>query len=554
MKKYSILILKIFSIMILAGSCQSPENDFKEAEKVIDTRNMVKYIEVLASDSFMGRKPLTPGEELTIKYLETVFRDELKLEPGFNGSYFQDVPLMEVTNIPSQLLTIETPGNTISLENPTEFVMFSRRVQPETVIEQAEMIFAGYGIVAPEYGWNDYENLDVKNKIVVVLVNDPGLATQNPELFTGQAMTYYGRWTYKYEEAARQGALGVLIVHDDHGAGYPWSVVVNGASIPKLHLQSKDGYADRCQMEGWITTDAALKLFQAAGHDFSLLKEKAAQSDFVPLVLGATASTAMNSTFSYGVSQNVMGYIPGTDLAHEVIIFSAHWDHFGIGPVINGDSIYRGAVDNGTSLAWMMEIARAFQALEQRPRRSIAFFAPTAEEQGLLGAMHYVNEPAFPLKNTVANINNDLMLPLGRMKDVMITGFGQSELDDWVAEAAFRQDRYVMGDPNPETGMYYRADHFAFAQAGVPALFARGNNDHREMGKEWTSAREKDWLANNYHKPADKYDPETWNMEGIAEDAKLMFYVAWKLAQGDEFPQWKEGSEFREIRLKQRPE
>jgi Zn-dependent M28 family amino/carboxypeptidase len=462
--------------------------------------------------------------------------------------------LMEVTNTPSRLLTIETSGKTLSFENPNDFVMFSRKVQPEIVIEKAEMIFAGYGIVAPEYGWNDYEDLDVKDKIVVVLVNDPGLATLNPQLFNGQAMTYYGRWTYKYEEAARQGALGILIVHDTHGAGYPWSVVVNGASIPKLHLQSPDGYADRCELEGWITTDAAKELFDASGHDFADAKQKAMEMNFVPFSLNAKASASMVNSFNYGVSHNVMGYIPGTDLAHEVIIFSAHWDHLGIGPVINGDSIYRGAVDNGTSLAWMMEIARAFQSLKQRPRRSILFFAPTAEEQGLLGALHYVNDPSFPLANTVANINNDLMLPLGRMKDVMITGFGQSELDDWVAEAALRQDRYVMADPNPETGMYYRADHFAFAQAGVPALFARGNNHHREMGKEWTSAKEKDWLANNYHKPTDKYDSETWNLDGIAEDAKLMFYVAWKLAQTDEFPKWKEGSEFREIRLKLRPE
>ncbi len=541
-------------IFVLPFSCQSPMDDFNQAESVISTDNMARYIQTLASDSFMGRKPLTRGEVLTLKYLEQVFREELMLQPAWNDTYLQEVPLMEVTNKPLQGLIINTPSQTLELKNPEEFVMFSKKVLPKTIIENAELIFAGYGIVAPEYNWNDYENLDVKDKIVVVLVNDPGLATLNPDLFTGQAMTYYGRWTYKYEEAARQGALGILIVHENHGAGYPWSVVVNGASIPKLHLQSPDGYAGSCEIEGWITSDAAKQLFAASGLDFEELKQKASQRDFRPLPMQASLSTSMESSFSYGVSHNVLGLIPGTDLAHEVIVFSAHWDHLGIGPVLNGDSIYRGAVDNGTSLAWMMEIARAFQALEQKPRRSILFLAPTAEEQGLLGASHYVNNPAFPLKNTVANFNNDLMLPLGRMKDVMITGYGQSELDAWIEEAALMQDRYVMADPNPETGMYYRADHFAFAKAGVPAVFARGNNHHREMGMEWTGTREKEWLANNYHKPTDKYDARIWNLEGVAEDARLMFYVAWKLANTDEFPQWNEGSEFRELRIEQRNE
>lgn len=548
-------IVTLFSItcMVIMAvcSCQSSMQDFQQAEKNISSEPMARYIQILASDSFMGRKPLTEGEKLTIEYLKAVFGDELGLQPAWHGSYLQEVPLMEVEIKPSALLKIKTPQQTLHFSNPQDFVMFSRKVQAQTLIEEAELVFAGYGIVAPEYHWNDYENLDVEGKIVVVLVNDPGLATQNPQLFQGNAMTYYGRWTYKYEEAARQGALGCLIVHDTHGAGYPWSVVVNGASIPKLYLQSDDGYANRCALEGWITTDAALSLFQNLGRDFEKEKHKAQESIFKAYSLNAQATTHMESYFQYGVSHNVMGLLPGTDLADEVIIFSAHWDHLGIGPVINGDSIYRGAVDNGTSIAWMLEIAKAFRALKTPPRRSILFLAPTAEEQGLLGAFHYVNNPVFPLKNTVANFNNDLMLPLGRMKDVMITGYGQSDLDDWVQEAARRQDRYVLPDPNPETGMYYRADHFAFAQAGVPALFARGNNHQRAKGLEWTAQKEKEWLANNYHKPADTYDALTWDLEGIVEDARLAFYIAWKLANSDQFPQWKTGSEFKEIRRKQ---
>jgi Zn-dependent M28 family amino/carboxypeptidase len=546
MNRYISLLMPV----LLAGlfSCQT-KNDFTLGESAIDTANMARYIETLASDSFQGRKPLTKGEDITIAYLEQVFRDELGLEPAFNGSYFQPVPLMEVTVSPSAIMTIQAKKERFVLNNPEDFVMFSRKVQPETVLENAEMIFAGYGIVANEYGWNDYENLDVKGKVVVVLVNDPGLATGDENLFMGRSMTYYGRWTYKFEEAARQGAKGLLIVHDTEGAGYPWSVVVNGASIPKLYLQDEDGYQGFCDLEGWITTESAMKLFAASGLDFNTEKEKAATKAFRPYPLNAFTSTKMSKTFTYGVSQNVGGIIRGTDLAHQVIVFSAHWDHLGIGPVINGDSIYRGAVDNGTSIAWMLEIARAFQNMNTPPRRSILILAPTAEEQGLLGAFHYVNNPVFSLKNTVANFNNDLMLPLGRMKDIMITGYGQSDLDDLVAEAAAAQDRYVLPDPNPETGMYYRADHFPFAKAGIPALFARGNNHHRDNGTEWTAQKEKEWLANNYHKPADKYDPETWDLENIAEDAKLIFRVALKLANSDMFPQWKEGSEFRERRL-----
>jgi Zn-dependent M28 family amino/carboxypeptidase len=535
-------------ILFMAASCDLPKDDFNRAEDVISTENMARYIQVLASDAFKGRKPLTEGEDLTINYLEHVFREELKLQPGYNGSYLQKVPLMEVSHRVSSMITVKTSSGNLNWNIPSDAVMFSRRVQPQTHITDAELVFAGYGIVAPEYNWNDYQGIDVKDKIVVVLVNDPGLVEPEGELFKGKSMTYYGRWTYKYEEAARQGAKGVLIVHDTYGAGYPWSVVVNGASIPKLYLQPADGYTSRCELEGWITTEVAEALFKASGFKLQALRHQAAQKGFAAMSLAASLTASMESSFSYGTSHNVIGLLPGTDLADEVIVFSAHWDHLGIGPVIGGDSIYRGAVDNGTSLAWMMEIARAFQQLKQRPRRSILFLAPTAEEQGLLGAFHYVENPSFPLNKTIANFNNDLMLPLGRMADVMITGYGQSELDEWVEEAAKRQDRFILPDPNPETGMYYRADHFAFAQHGVPAVFARGNNHHRVNGPDWTSQKEKEWLANNYHKPADKYDADTWDLEGIAEDARLMFYVAWKLANSNEYPQWKEGSEFREIR------
>lgn len=546
MKKFRIhLMITLF--VGLAACRPSADKDFLQAEAVISGEKMEEYIQVLASDEFQGRAPFTQGEELTVNYLKEQFIG-LGLQPVFDGSYFQEVPLMEVVVKPAEKLRLRTPKGSLDLDYLEDFVAFSRKVQTVTKIEDVPVVFAGYGIVAPEYGWNDYEGLDARGKIVVVLVNDPGLATGDPELFTGNAMTYYGRWTYKYEEAARQGALGLLIVHNTRGAGYPWSVVVNGAVSPNLYLQDENGYAGFADVEGWLTTGAAEKLFSNAGLDFNERAAQAAEPGFRAVDLRTTLSFEMESSFTYDISRNVAGVLPGTDLAGEVIIFSSHWDHFGIGPVINGDSIYRGAVDNGTTLAWMLEIARAFGKLKNKPRRSIMLLAPTAEEQGLLGAHWYVKHPAFPLEKTVANFNNDLMLPVGRMKDVMITGFGQSTLDDLVEEAAARQDRYVVADPTPETGMYYRADHFAFAKAGVPALFARGNVDHRENGREWMAQKEKDWLANNYHKPADRYDPETWNLDGIVEDARLAFFMAWKLANSEDWPQWKVGSEFKAVR------
>jgi Zn-dependent M28 family amino/carboxypeptidase len=548
MRQFIVLAFFLLPVLLISSCTDTGEKDYRQAASHIQAENMAAYIEVMGSDRFMGRKPFTRGEELSLEYLGETFQ-ELGLEPAWQGSYFQEVPLMEVAVTPDPEMTFAMPSGVLTLAYVSDFVSFSPRVEEVAVIEDAEVVFAGYGIVAPELGWNDYEGLDVTDKVVVVLVNDPGFATGDPELFNGNAMTYYGRWTYKYEEAARQGALGLIIVHDTPGAGYPWSVVTNGAQIPRMYLQHEGGYSERARLEGWITTGAAMKLFSQAGMDFDSLREAASRKGFraVPLPV-RLQNFRMSKSFTYNVSHNVLGLLPGTDLADEVIIYSAHWDHLGIGPAFDGDSIYNGAVDNGTSLAWMLEIARAFSQLGHQPRRSVLFLAPTAEEQGLLGAFHYVNNPAFPLHKTVANLNNDLMLPLGRMKDVMVTGYGQSELDDFVQEAAAMQDRHVVPDPNPQTGMYYRADHFAFAKAGVPALFARGNTHHRIHGKEWTALQEKQWLENNYHKPADKYDADTWDLEGIVEDARLAFYIGWKLANSDAFPNWKDGSEFKSTR------
>jgi Zn-dependent M28 family amino/carboxypeptidase len=415
------------------------------------------------------------------------------------------------------------------------------------VYKRQEVVFAGFGIVAPEYNWNDYKDLDVKGKTVLVLVNDPGLHQKEKDVFNGEAMTYYGRWTYKYEEAARQGASAVLIIHQDKGAGYPWSVVVNSGSSTKIYPQPQNGYKDRCLIEGWISLSKARELFSALEYDLNDLIAQTSRPSFEGFSLNTTASLVMQNQWQKATSHNVLGKITGTDLADEILFYTAHWDHLGIGKEMNGDSIYNGAVDNGTSLAWMLEIARAFKAMSRAPRRTIVFMAPTAEESGLNGSGYYVDNPIYPISKTVANINNDLMLPYGPCKDVMITGYGQSNLDSLVTLEAIKQGRYILPDPNAHTGMYYRSDHFSFARVGIPALFARGNNDHWQYGPDYMSQKEQEWITNCYHKPDDEYE-DWWDLSGIVEDARLLFQVGWRIANSDERPQWNETSEFKVLR------
>lgn len=542
-QNYFILLAALF-----ITACTSPEKNLQKAESVISTEKMIEYIKELGSDEYQGRKPFSEGETKTIKYIADLYQ-EIGLDPVQNDSYFQEVPLVEVSLEDPDHLELNTPKEIKKLKYGDEFVVFSRRLQDKIDLIESEMIFAGYGIVAPEYGWDDYKDLDVKGKTVVVLVNDPGFGSEDKSFFKGNEMTYYGRWTYKYEEAARQGALALLIVHQDRPAGYPWSVVLNSAAVPKLYQQPADNYQSRCLVEGWLTKNAAAQLFKSIGKNLNKEIELSKQKDHKGYNLNTKASVSFKNFARFDKTQNVLGVLKGTDLADEYIFYSAHWDHLGIGPKMNGDSIYNGAVDNGTSLAWMFEIARAFKAMPQKPRRSIVFMAPSAEESGLNGSGYYADHPIFPLNKTVANINNDLMLPYGRMKDVMITGYGQSDLEDYVSEAAEAQGRYILPDPNPHSGMYFRSDHFSFARVGVPALFARGNNDHIEKGKEYMSKKEKEWLSNHYHKPFDEYE-DWWNLDGVADDAKLLFRVGWKLANQDTFPQWKEGSEFKAKREK----
>ncbi|MFH0999688.1 MAG: M28 family metallopeptidase [Bacteroidota bacterium] len=543
MKPFSFLV--ILSLLSFFSSCNTKQSDLENALSTISTEDLVRQSKTLGSDEFMGRKPCTEGEIITIKYLESEFK-RIGLEPAVNGSYFQEVKLMEILNTPDDKLKISGNGKAFDFNLISDFAAFSMRAQEDIVLEKSDLIFAGYGIVAPEYNWNDYEGIDVKGKTVIVLINDPGFETENIDFFKGNSMTYYGRWTYKYEEAARQGADACIIIHDTKPAGYGWGVVSNGNETPRLFLADENNYSDRCAVQGWLSQESSKKLFIEAGLSTAIWDE-AKKPGFKAVPLNLSLSLKMKNSWRIDKSQNVLGVLKGSKRPDEVVIFSAHWDHFGVGRKIDGDSIYNGAVDNGTSMAWMLEIAEAFSALKVKPERSVLFFAPTAEESGLLGASHYVQNPVFDLKKTVANINNDMMLPYGRMKDVMITGFGQSELDDYVAEIAKNHDRYIMPDPNPHTGMYFRADHFAFAKAGVPALFARGNCDSREFGIEWAKQKEADWLANNYHKVTDQYE-DWWDLSGVADDAKLLFEVGYKLSMEKTFPKWKKDSEFSHLR------
>ena len=534
--------------LLVVTAC-NVHNPVQQANKSIDTTDMIEYVRKLGSDEFLGRKPFTKGEKLTLDYLKKEFK-RLGLKPANDGSYLQEVPMVEVAVDPDKRMDFQTVDKTVSLKYKDDFVAFSRRLVDEISLDNSKIVFAGYGINAPEYDWNDYEDIDVKGKTVVVLVNDPGYGTQDSDFFNGNAMTYYGRWTYKYEEAARQGAKGLLIIHEKGPAGYPYSVVLNGAVVPKLYLKPENNYMDRCAVEGWLTYDAAQLLFDNLGYDLETLKEKAKTPDFKPVEFDAQLSFNMKSKHQFNTSYNVLGYLPGKERPEEVVIYSAHWDHLGVDPNLKGDSIYNGAVDNGTTLAWMMEIAEAFKSLDKPLKRSVMFFAPTAEEQGLIGSKYYVKNPVYPLEKTVANINNDLMLPYGRYEDIMVTGYGQSELDDMLKKLAPGYNRYVYPDPNPQTGMYYRADHFAFAKAGVPALFARGNCDSRKHGKEWAQKKEQFWLENRYHKPSDEYNPETWNLSGVRDDARILFHLGYQLTNDTIFPRWKKGSEFKEKREK----
>ena len=515
------------------------------AIKMINDSSFARHIKVLASDDFQGRKPFTIGETKSINYLKEQF-SQLGLKPGNGDSYFQQVPMVEIKSTPDAKMIFKGAKGSITANYLTDFVAATKRVQPKVELVNSPLVFAGYGIVAPEYKWNDYAGLDVKGKTVVVMVNDPGFS--DVTLFKGKNMTYYGRWTYKFEEAARQGAAGILIIHDTAPAAYPWTVVRSGWSKSKLQLEEKDNNMSRAIIEGWITLDVAKQLFKLGGQSDALFAS-ALKPGFKAVDLKLTTSLTVTNTIKKSISNNVVAVIPGTKRPDENIIYSAHWDHLGVGEPIKGDSIYNGAVDNATGVAALLELAAAFEKLPQKPERSIVFVSFTGEEQGLIGSEYYAKHPVYPVDKTVADINMDMMGMAGLTKDIIIYGFGQSDLEDYAAVSAKKQGRVVVKDPTPASGLYYRSDHFNFAKVGIPSLFTGSGVDNVEHGREWGLKHTADFYKSQYHSPQDNFDPAA-DRRGMVMDVRLLFDMGYRLSNETSFPQWKKGSEFKGIRDK----
>jgi Zn-dependent M28 family amino/carboxypeptidase len=536
---FLIISFPIFSLY----SCTPKAHDVEAAVASLSTDELAVDVEILSSDEFEGRFPASPGEEKTINFLKDEF-EKVGLKPGNGDSYFQEVPLVEITAVPQSNLLITGGKKPLEFAFEDDFVGVTLRVQEKVTIEDSDMIFVGYGIVAPEYQWNDYEGIDVKGKTVVMLVNDPGFATEDPKLFNGRAMTYYGRWTYKYEEAARQGAACAVIIHEIAPAAYGWGVVLNGWTGPNFSLVTEDGNASRCAVESWITLETTQAIFEAAGKNYDDLKKSAAKPGFKAIPLGLKANLTMENRIRNALSKNVIGLLPGSAQADEFIIYTAHWDHFGTNPNLEGDQIFNGALDNATGTAALIELAEAFQTLGSPPQRSILFLAVTAEEQGLLGSDYYATNPIYPLTKTVAVINMDSLNIYGRMKDIRIIGYGQSELDDYVKAYAEEVGRVVLPNPTPEKGSFFRSDHFPFARQGVPALNAGSGVQHLENGEKWGLEQIENYIREKYHKPSDEYDPD-WDLSGALEDMHMYFSIGYRLSMEDTFPNWKEGSEFK---------
>lgn len=508
-------------------------------------------IRTLSSDHFDGRAPASVGEQRTIEYLAARFRS-LGLQPASHGSYLQAVPMLQITPSTDAVLAIAGGAAPLRFTYGSDIVVTTPHPQATASINGSALVFAGYGIVAPEYQWNDYAGLDVRGKTVVVLVNDPGYATGDPALFHGKAMTYYGRWTYKYEEAARQGAAGVLIVHETGPAGYPWEVVRNSWSGPAEELPP--GKAFLPQIQGWLSHEAATRLFAAAGLDLAKLAAAAARRDFRGVELHLTASLTLHNRVRPVVSHNVVALLKGTRHPDQVVVYSAHWDHFGEKAGPDGKpQIFHGAVDNATGVAGLLALARKFAADKPAPARSLLFIATTSEEQGLLGAAYYAAHPLFPLADTVANLNMDEMDTFGATRDLTVRGQFMSTLDDLLGRGAASLGLKLQPDAHASKGYYFRADHFEFAKRGVPALSVYWGTDYVGHPAGWGLEQQLAFDDQRYHKPLDVYDP-AWNLAGMVQQLQALYLTGRALADGDEWPTWYADSPFRAARAAQRPQ
>jgi Zn-dependent M28 family amino/carboxypeptidase len=541
--------------LVLALGCSAAPPAKVTDFPAIDTTRVLADITKLSSDEFEGRAPGGKGEQLTVDYLVQQFQ-AAGLEPGNpNGSWTQDVPLVGLRPMVSSPFTIKQGAKTKQLRVLGDVVPFSRHVTEQVTLADSEIVFVGYGIQAPEFNWDDYKGVDVKGKTILMLVNDPPVPGSGPEgldpkTFGGKAMTYYGRWTYKFDKAAEMGAAGVLVIHETGPAGYPFATA-QAMGGERFNLVTPDKNMGKAAVEGWISLEATTDLFAQAGLKFDELKAKAATRDFAPVPLKMTASVSLTQQMRTVDSKNVIAKLTGSDpqLKDEYVIYSAHWDHLGIGAPRDGDSIYNGAMDNASGTSAMLEIARAFKAIDAKPKRTILFLAVTAEEQGLLGSEYYAKFPLYRLDRTLANINIDGMNLWGRTSDVTVIGLGASDMDDYIAAAASEANRTLIPDPESEKGFFYRSDHFNFAKVGVPALYIDDGVTFIDKPAGYGQQKRDEFTRRDYHTPSDQVKPD-WDLSGLAEDARLLLAVGYRVAMAATYPEWKPGNEFKAARDK----
>ena len=543
MKKFRPALL--LSMLISSSCSQNSQANLEPALDTINANSLLSEIKTLSSDDFEGRKPGSEGEKKTIAYMQQQFQ-QMGLKPGNpDGTYLQNVPLAGIISKPQS--DIEVKGKKLRLTDNKDYIALSSRYAPEVEVKNSSIVFVGYGVVAPEYGWDDYKGVDVKGKTILMLINDPAVPDPNDpsklddKMFKGAAMTYYGRWTYKYEIASQKGAAAAIIIHETGPAGYPFEVVSGSWGSENFGIQRPDNNAGRVAVESWMTYDKANELCRMAGLDLAMLKKAAVTKDFKPVpLMGATASFKVENTLRKIDSHNVVARLEGSDpaLKDQYVVYTAHWDHLGKDPSLKGDQIYNGAADNASGSAGLLEIARAYIKLSPAPKRSILFLSVTAEEQGLLGTQYYAANPLYPLKNTLADINMDGLNSWGKTKDLTIIGLGNSTLDDTATEVLAAHGRTVSGDAEPEKGYFYRSDHFEFAKQGVPALDPEEGTNYIGKSADYGKQKRDYYTANDYHKPSDEVKPD-WDLSGAVDDLRVFLEIGYRVAQDQKFPEWK---------------
>jgi len=550
MKKLGLSCAFAVAIAFPFFAADKPAEKLKPALDVITPDALLAHIKILSSDEFEGRAPGSKGEELSIKYISDQFRS-IGLTPGNpDGSYFQEVPLAGIKSDPHMAFVVNGKPP-MELKFPDDFVASSARLQPEIKVDNSDLVFVGYGVVAPEYGWDDYKGVDVRGKTIVMLINDPAVpdpkdpSKLDEKMFKGKAMTYYGRWTYKYEIAAQKGAAAAIVIHETEPAAYPWQVVRSSWAKENFELDNPNKNMDAISARSWITLDVAKKLFADCGQDFDTLKRSALTKDFKPVALNAKANIDIKQALRSFKSHNVIGKFEGADptLKDEYIIYTAHWDHLGRHPELQGDQIFNGAVDNASGDAAVIALASAFPKADPAPRRSILFMCTTAEEAGLLGAKWYAEHPLYPLEKTLADINIDSMNVWGKARDIEDVSYGFSTMDNLLAAAAKRQGRTAILNSRPEKGAIYRADNFEFSKAGVPSLYI-GKGEHLLSRPENAPLRSDEFDSKDYHQVTDEVHAD-WDLSGAVQDVDLLFEVGYQVANADKFPEWKPGNEFK---------